>query len=255
MTKEMTTVFNPDRNEDRRFMSEYLLFKGFVEKVVPRMNEDKSIAFCHFQGLKDLVHAYGQDSTEVNLALSLYHKVLARLSQPESVKTTLILTPGISDDSTGFEIASHLHKRLEIPLSMVSAAPHSQDSKPIFENPPVSIKGTTDRFDKCHFSKDICSKATNSCSSHGECVETSSGCWTCACAPSVTTNSANQNKTTHWAGSACQKKDISVPFNLFFLFTLVIIIVLAWAIGLLYSIGDTELPSVLAAGVAPVKRA
>lgn len=261
MTKEMTSVFNPDRSEDRHFMSEYLIFKAFVEKVVPRISEDKSVAFCHFQGLKDLVHAYGQDSTEVNLALSLFHKALARLAQPEGIKTTLILTPGSSGKSTGFEIASHInHKRSETPLTMASASSHSHGSKISFEttqssSPPATVFKAPKRIDRCHASKDVCTNVTDSCASHGSCVEAASGCWTCACVPTVNKNEAGQPSTTNWAGFGCQKQDISVPFNLFFLFTIVIVLVLGWSIGLLYSIGNEELPSVLAAGVAPAKRA
>jgi NADH:ubiquinone oxidoreductase subunit 3 (subunit A) len=49
--------------------------------------------------------------------------------------------------------------------------------------------------------------------------------------------------TTYWAGYACQKKDISVPFNLFLVFSIAIVLVVAWAVSLLASIGETELPS------------
>lgn len=46
---------------------------------------------------------------------------------------------------------------------------------------------------------------------------TSSGCWTCLCKPSVKhVGDGDGRVTTYWAGEECQKKDISVPFHLFF---------------------------------------
>ncbi|KAI5846983.1 hypothetical protein BZA05DRAFT_406054 [Tricharina praecox] len=261
VTKEMTHVFNPDRDADRHFMSEYLIFKAFVEKVVPRMHEEKNTAFCHFQGLKDLIRTYGTGSTEANLALSLYHSALSRLSSPSNVKTTLLLTPGADQSTPGFEIASHFHqKRTETPLSMTSshALAQPEPSAETISQPPTSpARGNPlTRFQRCYTSKDACSNTTNSCSSHGECKETLKGCWSCACVPTIRKSTDGGHKQViNWAGYGCQKQDVSVPFHLFFIFTVIIILVVAWSIGLLYSIGEAELPSVLSAGVAPIKRA
>ncbi|KAF8536228.1 hypothetical protein BDD12DRAFT_890821 [Trichophaea hybrida] len=247
VTKEMTTVFNPDRNEDRRFMSEYLLFKAFTEKVVPRMSEEKSFAFCHFQGLQDLISAHGHDSPEFKLALSLYQSALFRLSTG-STKTTLLITPGSSGKSTGFEIASHLHhKRAEAPLSV--------HAKPAITSSPAHTSKKPKRLERCYKTKDVCSNSTNSCSSHGECTKGTEGCWSCTCKPSELKSDDGHKQVTYWGGYGCQKRDISVPFNIFFIFTIIIVLVVAWAIGLLYSIGEAELPSVLSAGVTPTKRA
>lgn len=66
-------------------------------------------------------------------------------------------------------------------------------------------------------------------------------------------NNANGEKTTSWAGAACQKKDVSVPFNIFLVFGIVITFVLAAAVNLMYGVGAEELPSVLSAGVVPAK--
>jgi len=256
----MTHVFNPDRDADRRFMSEYLIFKAFVEKVVPQMHE-KNTAFCYFQGLKDLIGTYGTGSTEANLALSLYHHALSRLSSPSNIKTTLLLTPGTDRSTPGFEISSHLHqKRAETPLSITSnpVLAQPEPSAKTISKPPTSPVGGNPltRFKRCYATKDACSDTTNSCSSHGRCKEIVKGCWSCACVPTVRKSADGSHKqVTNWAGYGCQKQDVSVPFHLFFIFTVIIILVIAWSIGLLYSIGETELPSVLSAGVAPVKRA
>ena len=55
-----------------------------------------------------------------------------------------------------------------------------------------------------------------------------------------------------WGGGACEKKDVSVPFLLFAGFGTAMFAVVAGAIGMLYSMGSQDLPSVLAAGVGGV---
>lgn len=64
---------------------------------------------------------------------------------------------------------------------------------------------------------------------------------------------ANGVKTTSWAGAACQKKDVSVPFNIFLVFGIVMTFLLVAAVNLMSGIGAEELPSVLSAGVVPAK--
>ena len=44
----------------------------------------------------------------------------------------------------------------------------------------------------------------------------SSGCWTCLCVASIKEVGNGGRQTTYWAGEECQKKDITVPFHLFF---------------------------------------
>lgn len=244
----MTTVFNPDRKEDGRFVSEYLLFKAFVEKVVPRMaGEKKTFAFCHFQGLRDLVDVYGHDSAEAKLARVLYQSALARLSTG-TTRTTLLLIPGTADHTTSFETTSHLRRRAEAPL-----ATHAEPTASV----KASSSATTSapkRIEHFFNSKDLCNNATNSCSSHGSCEKSSKGHWACVCKPSVLKSPDGHKKTTHWGGYGCQKKDVSIPFNIFFLLTIAMVLAVGYAVSLLYSVGETELPSVLSAGVAPVKR-
>lgn len=62
-------------------------------------------------------------------------------------------------------------------------------------------------------------------------------------------------KTTYWGGPACQKKDVSIPFWLFVGTTLTLMFLVGSGIGMLYSMGAEELPSVIGAGVSgPVKK-
>ena len=54
----------------------------------------------------------------------------------------------------------------------------------------------------------------------------------------------------YWGGAACQKKDVSAPFFLLAGLTIALVGVVSWGIGLLMSVGQEELPSVIGAGVA-----
>ncbi|RMZ78049.1 hypothetical protein DV737_g4013, partial [Chaetothyriales sp. CBS 132003] len=57
-------------------------------------------------------------------------------------------------------------------------------------------------------------------------------------------------KTVHWGGHACEKKDVSVPFIIFASFGVAFTALIAGGIALLFSMGGEALPSVLSAGVA-----
>jgi hypothetical protein len=112
-------------------------------------------------------------------------------------------------------------------------------------------------------SHDACVSNTANCSGHGTCIkkwsekvskdEAGPEGWACACQATVI-QTGSRTKTTNWGGPACQKKDISVPFFLLAGFTVVAVSVIAYGIGLLFSIGQEDLPSVLGAGVAPTIR-
>lgn len=109
----------------------------------------------------------------------------------------------------------------------------------------------------CYSSQSACQSRTHGCSGHGSCKLAYSyggddkvNCYACACTPTVRTNKDGTKKTTIWAGPACQKKDVSMPFWLIGGFTIALTSVVAWGIGLLYAMGQEELPSVIGAGVA-----
>jgi hypothetical protein len=100
---------------------------------------------------------------------------------------------------------------------------------------------------------------TNNCSGHGVCYlkftdkggkdHKGAPHWACGC--NATTVAVGKGvKTTYWGGPACQKKDISIPFFLLAGFSVMIFTVVVGAIGMLYSMGQEPLPSVLGAGVA-----
>ena len=108
----------------------------------------------------------------------------------------------------------------------------------------------------CFISLESCEHLTRNCTGHGTCAKIYSGtdkerpCFRCACKADVEKSAdGTVIKTTRYGGPACQKKDIAVQFWLLAGFAIVMAFLLSWGIGLLYNIGQEELPSVLGAGV------
>jgi hypothetical protein len=133
----------------------------------------------------------------------------------------------------------------------------SEPLEPITGVPPV-----------CHSSLDSCMSSTNNCSGHGECYkksgsaegeDASPACYACGCKPTEENFLEGEAgrpayRITYWGGAACQKKDVSGPFWLFAIFTVVMVGLVSWAIGLLFTVGEEKLPGVIGAGVSSKTR-
>lgn len=106
-----------------------------------------------------------------------------------------------------------------------------------------------------------CEKTTLNCSGHGKCKllhkaqdKTQQDRFGCACSPTIV-GEGKSRKVTHWGGPACQKKDISIQFWLFVGTGVMLAFLISTIIGMMYSIGSEELPSVIGAGVSgPVRK-
>jgi hypothetical protein len=136
-------------------------------------------------------------------------------------------------------------------------ASNSSDPEPLTGVPP-----------RCYTSLDACTKETRSCSGHGKCYrrsgpreddDVSPSCFACKCESTTEEFLEGEAKTpairtTYWGGAACQKKDVSGPFWLFAIFTVVMVGLVSWAIGMLFSIGEEKLPGVIGAGVSSKAR-
>lgn len=138
--------------------------------------------------------------------------------------------------------------------SQVMPSVSSEESEPIRGIPSL-----------CYNTLESCMTSTNKCSGHGECYKKSNGtdataaCFSCQCKPQFEyffagKNRVNSSRTTYWGGAACQKKDVSGPFWLFATFTVVMIGLVGWAIGLLFNVGEEKLPGVIGAGVSSKAR-
>jgi hypothetical protein len=74
--------------------------------------------------------------------------------------------------------------------------------------------------------------------------------FSCVCnKPTIRKNVDGSEKTTYYAGSACQKVDVSQPFWLLAGTTVFLLTAVSLGVGMLYSMGSEELPSVIGAGV------
>ncbi|KAL8703868.1 MAG: hypothetical protein Q9201_002957 [Fulgogasparrea decipioides] len=103
--------------------------------------------------------------------------------------------------------------------------------------------------------------ATNNCSGHGtpylkrngsseDSKDKTADCYACKCGKTVLSRGEGKGvKTVIWAGPACSKKDVSMPFWLLAGISLALVATVSWGVGLLFSIGQEELPSVIGAGV------
>ena len=187
-----------------------------------------------------------QKSSEMPETLKSVFPELARLAKDSKQETTVLLSPTTGPNSKG---TGKVTRR-----DMYS---YQSTSKPESSSSHLSTM-----MPVCHASNETCSEATNNCSGHGTCYRKYTSinadpdsdahvdCYACKCGSTVVRENADGTvKTVQWGGPACQKKDVSVPFFLLAGFTVLIVVVVAYAIGLLYSIGDEELPSVIGAGV------
>ncbi|KGO65712.1 protein of unknown function DUF3844 [Penicillium italicum] len=195
--------------------------------------------------------SFKNDSGDSLIITKLLERLFLQLAKISSTNnreiTTIILPPGVKSE----RLSRRGAKQSSAPVTQQNAFRRStQDSALQSTLAPV-----------CHASNSSCAESTNDCSGHGSCylkhgsgVEGTTGnCYACQCKSSVVQNSDGTIKTVQWGGSACQKKDISSPFFLVAGVSLLAIVLAGSAIGMLFSMGSQELPSVISAGVGGPK--
>jgi hypothetical protein len=147
-----------------------------------------------------------------------------------------------------------LNKRQPAEEPLSSAFPQSKELA--IRNSSEYIRGVAPL---CYNSLDSCIRSTNACSGHGECYKKRNGteatapCFACLCKPqfeNVLVNKRNLTRTSYWGGGACQKEDISESFWLLATASVVLVGLVSWAIGAMFSIGEEKLPGVIGAGVS-----
>ncbi|MCJ1272678.1 hypothetical protein MMC21_000465 [Puttea exsequens] len=178
------------------------------------------------------------------------------LTASTTTTTTIILNPPSSHQHKRtttspygtYLLPRQLPSQKEEPLeATASTAPTHAPSTP---NPAPLPHGI---IPICHPNLEAANAATNNCSGHGTAYKKSGGaidCFACKCSKTVLTDDEGKVKTMYWGGAACQKKDVSAPFFLLAGLTIALVGVVSWGIGLLMSVGQEELPSVIGAGVA-----
>ncbi|KAL9934220.1 hypothetical protein V8E36_006676 [Tilletia maclaganii] len=104
---------------------------------------------------------------------------------------------------------------------------------------------------KCFRSEKDLMDATKDCSGRGAGRQSRAGgavCWRCVCKAD-----RREGRVTYFAGEACQKIDLSGPFVLLATTTIILILIVGGAVGLLFRQGQEEVPSTLA-GVSVVSK-
>lgn len=188
-------------------------------------------------------------------------RILKHFSATENVESTVLLLPAekkLKKPKTPTQHKKHAARSAqqsqEERLDLPSTTPSSFDAI-VPATAGNSSSNTTHPLPKnipaCFTSQSSCENTTNTCSGHGSCYKAHNSCWKCRCGTTVVRkNPEGSDKTVQWGGNACQKKDVSVPFVLFASFGVVMTALVSGAIGMLWSMGSQELPSVIGAGVA-----
>ncbi|KAJ1330865.1 DUF3844 domain-containing protein [Microdochium nivale] len=119
----------------------------------------------------------------------------------------------------------------------------------------ISFAAPTGFIPSCFKSEELCMKATNNCTGHGQCAQKYSQtegppCYHCKCMHTREKTSSGQETMRRWGGSSCQKIDISTPFWLFAGVGIFLAVTIGFCITLLYSVGEEKLPGVIGAGVS-----
>lgn len=176
------------------------------------------------------------------------------------METTVVVLPASGQASKWSDKTQELRRR-QSPAEQVisdydpieSEAPTSEST--IDDDPSSMFYAAAGKIPACFGSEDSCQTSTGNCSGHGSCLnkyakpdgsEGKEACYTCHCLSTV----SDSGSLTHWAGSTCAKKDVSVAFWLFAGFTIVMVGILTLSISMLFSVGEEKLPGVIGAGVS-----
>lgn len=216
-------------------------------------------------------------SARENLALLLSR--LTQAANPRGFAMTIVMMPRSAPRTKrainpwgSYDVPSPNEARRQNPEALLTsqAEPSSSPAPPVtnLEDFPFITNQAEDNspvrgiLPSCFDSMSACQRQTHNCSTHGECKLLHKGrgsgsdrqtvdCYGCACSPTIQDlGKDNGRKVTYWGGPACQKKDISVQFWLFVGSGLVLAFLVSSGIGMLYSMGSEELPSVIGAGVS-----
>jgi len=231
--------------EDRYFISELLALDSLIAHLDDIPLFANQLIMINLATLDGIYHKHGPRSPQYHTALKLYTPLVNTLQThlaSQHIVTITTIPP-----------ASHQNSLSSLVARQVETSFGNEHSSPVLS----ATQNQHSIFGICHENENVCIQATNNCSSHGSCVESaaSNGCWACLCKPSIkTVGDGKGRQTTYWAGEQCQKKDISVPFHLFFWFTISLVLTIVLGVKLLWSVGDEEMGGVLGSGVTPIKK-
>ncbi|KAF1830213.1 hypothetical protein BDW02DRAFT_601881 [Decorospora gaudefroyi] len=248
-----------------------------IESALPP--HSKSVAYNGYLSVWRTDKTDGMTADDMATVLGHVNKKAAETG----FSTTVVMMPRAAANSKraanawGIYDLPSKEARRENPEAVLSSnpAPSTSPKASDLEDFPVIVQATNKGpvrgiLPTCFSSMDACQSRTHNCSSHGECKLLHKGrgsgadqetvdCYGCACSPTIKhvdedKGMESKTKVTYWGGPACQKKDISVPFWLFVGSGVVLAFLISAGIGMLYSMGAEELPSVIGAGVSGPSR-
>ncbi|KAJ9190891.1 hypothetical protein DTO164E3_9107 [Paecilomyces variotii] len=195
-----------------------------------------------------------KEKTAVSNTLSSLFNNLSSLAAKSEQETTVLLLP-LTDVTTKQKRNARYDTKESALKPAVSQAASSKSSSLHGSRYESSVPSTL--MPVCYLSDSACVEATNNCSGHGHCYRkygskdesARSDCYACKCVETVEKGKDGSVRTIQWGGPACQKKDVSTPFFLLAGITLAIVFAIASGIGMLFNVGQQELPSVIGAGV------
>lgn len=221
----------------------------------------------HFMEAKELLTSNDnqgltpRDGKRYTAALSDLKAAIDYFFRPNGPVGTLIIMPTTPKKAKRSTTSYGTYSKPLSAREQQPEAPLSSPSTPSKHQPsaPEVLQASTSTLPHgvlpiCHASLESAKAATNNCSGHGTAYKKSSykgeiDCFACKCSKTVLTANNGGVKTVYWGGPACQKKDVSVPFFLLAGLSIALVGVVTWGIGLMASIGQEELPSVIGAGV------
>ncbi|KAL8818846.1 MAG: hypothetical protein Q9223_002614 [Gallowayella weberi] len=242
----------------------------YIEDTFRSVHSRTAIVHISLPGL-----AKSQNSSKAKSKQQL-GEILRILLAPEvSQESTIILMPPSNTKAKAkrtttspygnYAMPNRLQARkgqIEAPLTGPSAPEttlpsHRVSTPQVFKASSLANPGI---LPVCHPNLDKLIAATNNCSGHGTPYlkrpkssdpKANDDCYACRCGKTVLSRGEGKGvKTVDWAGPACSKKDISMPFWLLAGISIALLATVTWGVGLLFSIGQEDLPSVIGAGVA-----
>ncbi|ORY80427.1 GNAT acetyltransferase 2-domain-containing protein [Protomyces lactucae-debilis] len=233
--QDIAQHFDITVREDRGFIGEMCALESFMD-ALSRAPTPLSGQFAagHLVGLEVLLIKYGVHSKTYAAGVKAMQQSLRQLAgkihelDPHQLLYVSLLPP-VHDAvaQNGKTLLKRWQQNIE------AFGDHEAEESVVGSLKTAAASG-------CFTSQEDCEKATQQCSGHGKCKKLSRGgnegkCFACACEPSIKKNDAGQ-KTTDWAGPACNKKDVSFEFQIFFWFTVMMVATLWWAVKMLASI-------------------